>query len=161
MFNINDYPDESEIRDRYALNVDYMPIPDGGDVRVDMPVETVAELDKYIQERIDTATGNAMQEVYTRLFDAVKHLHAKLDDPKAIFRDSLVGNVRELVEILPTMNITDDPDLARIIDSVSSEVANVDAQVLRDDKAQRAETAEKADKILGTMQNAFGNGGAI
>ena len=35
-------------------------------------------------------------------------------DPKKVFRDSLVENARELCELLPKLNMTDDPNLEAI-----------------------------------------------
>jgi hypothetical protein len=67
------------------------------------------------------------------------------------FRDSLVGNVRELVDLLPALNITGDPVLTDITKRMRESLTVYDGDTLRASAAARIETAKAADDILATV----------
>jgi hypothetical protein len=69
------------------------------------------------------------------------------DRAEGIFRDSLVENVRELVAVLPSLNITGDPTLAAVAARMEA-LCRDDADELRDNAAARASVAAEADAIL-------------
>lgn len=76
----------------------------------------------------------------------------RLHDPKAIFRDTLVSNIVDLVNLLPALNVAEDPDLESMRSRVESILAGLKAEDLREDKALRQETAKDAESILRDMQ---------
>jgi hypothetical protein len=81
----------------------------------------------------------------------VRHVSDKLKDGDAIFRDSLIGNVRELVDLLPALNLTGDPALTSAVSEVKNKLADLDPQALRDHEVDRAAAALAADEIARKM----------
>ncbi len=68
------------------------------------------------------------------------------------FRDSLVENVRSLLEIMPRLNITGDAHIERVRQELADKVACHDPETLREDRILRAEVVDAASGILAQME---------
>jgi len=155
MFREDDYPAPHEMESKFKFSVDFSPVPASGDFRLDLPQAQLDAVEASVESRVQVATSEAMREIWGRLYDTVKAMHSRLSDPKAIFRDSLVTNARDLTELLTRLNVTGDPDLERMRVAVRDGLTGLDAQSLRTDTGARAETAQKASEILSAMSAAF------
>lgn len=159
-YNPADFPPASEIRDRFKCDVSYSPLPMDGDIRVNLADDQIAAIESTIKSKIHAATETAVQDAWTRLYDVVERAYARIADPDAVFRDSLIINVRECCDILKRLNVTNDPQLESMRAKVSREIAGIDPDTLRDTdtrigKQYRADVANKADAILKTMSGLF------
>lgn len=155
-YRAEDYPDSSDIRKRFQLQVQYSPVPAQGDIRVDLATDQISLIESTITDRIDLATRTAMQDAWTRLYTCVSHISERLNDPKAVFRDSLIGNAREICDSLRRLNVTNDPDLDTMRARVEQELTSHDPDILRDEPAVRAQTAARADAIMSAMSGLYG-----
>jgi hypothetical protein len=66
------------------------------------------------------------------------------------FRDSVVTNLVKLVDVLPKLNVTADPELERLATEVRASLL-VDPQELRKSESVRNETAKAAIAISARM----------
>jgi hypothetical protein len=66
------------------------------------------------------------------------------------FRDSVVTNLVKLVDVLPKLNVTGDPELERLATQVRASLL-VDPQELRKSELIRSETARAATAICDRM----------
>jgi len=151
MFNADDYPPASEIIDRFNFELDFDSIPNATDFRVDIADDEVKRIRDLMETRGQERLAQAMKEVWLRLYDQVKHIAERLGKPENVFRDTLIGNVTNLVNILPSLNITEDPDLERLRREVERKLAGLDPQELRDDDKKRKAVHKDASAILGAM----------
>ena len=55
----------------------------------------------------------------------------KLANPDAVFRDSLVNNLVELVDLIPARNFTADPELDQLARATRDKLANLDPENLQ------------------------------
>jgi len=156
LFEEEDYPKPSQIIRKYNFSTAVDPLPDASDFRVDLQSEEVKQIQAQIENRLQAATAEAMQDLWQRLFASVSAMVERLSDPNAIFRDSLTGNIEELVSLLPRMNLTDDPNLEAMRRTVEAKLLK-DPQTLREDKEERKQTADEAKAILDAMSAFMGN----
>lgn len=152
MFNAADYPTAADIRRRFGFDVVILPMPEASDFRVDVGDAEADRIRADIQARTNAAIRDAMADVFGRVCEAVGHMAEKLADNRdggkaAIFRDTLVDNVRELVALLPGLNVTADAALTALADRMARELLRFDATALRDDPAARADVAKAAASI--------------
>ncbi len=152
MFAESDYPTPSKIRARYDFAVQVDPVPSSADFRITLQSEELDRIKADIESRVKEIQSKAMHDLWSRLYDAVSHMVERLHDPKAIFRDTLVSNIVDLVNLLPALNVAEDPDLESMRSRVESILAGLKAEDLREDKALRQETAKDAESILRDMQ---------
>jgi hypothetical protein len=158
MFKESDYPPADQIASRYGFSIRYLPIPTSGDFRLDVPGAD------SIRAEIATAESEiaaaASRDAARRLLESVQHMAEKLaayqpggNDGRAqnVFRDSLVENVRDLVEILPGLNLADSPVVTGLRELVAKHLCGNDAKTLREDSAVREKTARAASAIVAKM----------
>lgn len=144
------YPDPVMIRRQFNIGVEYSPLPLSPQ-SLTLKFLGADEFDQ-LRERIG-ATWNAQEnaaigDLYKRLAQAVKHAAETLADPKAIFRDSLVGNIAELAELIPALNFRNDPDLDALAELAAGKLAAIDPETLRTDLKVRGRIAGEAGELL-------------
>lgn len=168
MFNSEDYPhpDEMTLYDRksnpwgrFYFDVVMMPCPDAQDFRVDLADEHAQDIRDDIEARMKDAMSKAMWGPLQRIVNVAEAMVERLGAYKpakpgsgkkseGTFKDSLVENVRELVELLPAFNIAGDKAFADLTKRIKDELCAFDADVLRDDAKVRANTKKAAKEIL-------------
>ena len=116
----------------------------------------VQKIKKEVEKSVNDAFNTAMQNLWERLRDVVARMVDKLSDKDAVFRDSLVENIVELVNILPKLNVTGDPKLTKITKEIEGSLCNVSPKELRDNEVVREKVATKAKSILDAMEGYMG-----
>lgn len=147
MYEPADYPDVGRITERFAMKAVFSPVADADDFRVDIGEEAVAEIKKSISDAAQARLQGATRDCWLRLEEVVKNMAERLEDPKATFRDSLVGNIESLLELLPKLNVANDPALKTTCVETGAWLI-VSPTDLRKNKKLRAFTADKASEIL-------------
>jgi hypothetical protein len=143
--NSKDYP--INVRDRYYIDIKFLPVPMKGDFRVDISDEDRASLDRALVEAENNATKYLISEVLKPLKHAVSKLNTPIGADGSVFRDSLVDNVLEAVERAAELNIASDPTLLAEIVNVRSCIHGVGADALRESDVVRSTTASKLDEV--------------
>jgi hypothetical protein len=149
LYDPADYPSTSDIRTKFHMDMSVYPVP-STDFRVAIGSDELSRIQQDVERRVADAQTKAMQEVWTRLHDRVKHMAEKLADPKAIFRDSLVENAREICALLPRLNFADDPNLEAMRQQVEASLLK-HPEALRTDPDLRRDTAAEAKAIMDKM----------
>ena len=155
MYNAQDYPTVGDMKLKFKIDLAVFPMP-SNDFRVQLSSDELSRIQQDVEVRVKEAQQSAMQEVWQRLFDRVKHMAEKLADPKAIFRDSMVDNAREICELLPRLNFADDPELEQMRMEVEQKLARHHPDSLRNDPVLRRDTAEEARRIMARMGSWMG-----
>lgn len=159
MFNPGDYPSQAELWDMYKVRLDFEPVGDASDFRVDMDQRHVDSIRESIERGVNERIASAMREVWGRLAKTLKHFHDRMADTDATFKKATVDNLREIAEILPKLNVLDDPDLEAIRQDIEQHLVDHDAADLRKDSVKRQEVTTEAKRIMDTMDgfmSAFG-----
>ena len=162
MFSEDDYPTADQIARRFGFDFNVWPMPDAQDFRADLTADQVdairADIERRTREQIGRAVNDAWQRVAERVGAMVERLSAykpasasPTGKAEGQFRDSLVTNIRELVDTLPALNVTDDPKLAEIAQRMKDELCRFEPQDLRDFGDYRDQTLESARDILASV----------
>jgi hypothetical protein len=155
LYNEADYPTRTDVLCKFDIDMAVFPIP-SSDFRVSIADHELTSIQQDVERRVAEAQGKAMQDVWQRLYDRVKHMADKLADPKAIFRDSMIENAREICSILPRLNFMDDPNLESLRQEVELGISNHHPDALRNDPDLRRETADEAKRIADLMRGFMG-----
>ena len=156
MFNIADYPMVGDIARRYGYDVAFSPIPSAQDFRVDLSSAESESIKKDIEERLAATQNIAMKDLWRRLHEVVARAAERLKEKDTVFRDSLIGNIIEVVNLLPALNLTDDPELETLRRKVEATLCQYAPKILREDEKQREEAAKSAEDILKSMAGYMG-----
>ncbi len=149
LYDDGDYPDESDVARKFKMDMAIFPVP-STDFRVAIASDELTRIQQDVEKRIADAQTTAMKEVWDRLYDRVKHMAEKLADPKAIFRDTMVENTKELCALLPRLNFMDDPNLEQLRQQVEASLLK-HPEALRNDPDLRRDTAVEAKAIMDKM----------
>ena len=151
LFDPADYPSSDKIARKFSFEVEVDPLPTGEDFRVDLQAGEVDRIKAAIEDRLKAAERAAMADCFNRLYDVVRKAAEKLTDKTAIFRDSLVTNIQDLVDLLPHLNLTNDPRLEDLRREVADKLLGYEPETLRKNQFARMETAQAANDILAAM----------
>lgn len=156
LFKEADYPDLDHLRNKYKFSIDFLPIPDTQDFRVDLTGVEMDRIKLELETSLKNAEREAMKDLWNRLHGAIKHIINRLSEKDAIFRDSLIGNVIELSDLLPRLNFTDDPDLEAMRQEINQSICTISPESIRNDAKLRQATAHKAADIIKKMEGYMG-----
>jgi len=145
-----DYPSVTEMRRKFSMDLSIYPVPTN-DFRVEIADAELASIHKDIEVRVRNSMQTAMKDVWARLYERVEAMAEKLSDPSAIFRDSLVENARELCDLLPRLNFSDDPDLEAVRLAVQTKLASHHPDALRNNPHLRQSVATEAKDLMAKM----------
>lgn len=167
LFRDEDYPSRRRLASRISTELEFMTMPEEADFRVNLGSEEEARIREIIRQQAEAkiagAIGDLWQRVYAAVADMLERIERYQVDPAtgktlATFRDSAVNNVRELVELLGKLNVTDDPDLESMRRRLRDKVCQHDADALRDDERLRQDAAAECKDILASMAGYIGEG---
>lgn len=152
VYREDDYPDVDELRDKFGFRISIMPVPIASDFRVeDMDSEQIDRVKKDISTEVTLAVTQAERERWERLFSVIQHAVVKLSEQKAIFRDSMIDNIKEACATLPKLALAEDADFDFVLEEAAKKLAVLDPQRLREDIDARADAAKKAHQIAKKM----------
>lgn len=158
-YHDEDYP--TNLLDHYGVRMDVQPIPQGDNLRVAVDKDELRRLQKNIESRVQAKMNGAMMDLWERLRKAVDYAAARLSDPKARIYDTLVTNIKDLVEVLPNLNITGDPELDRMASDVKEQLTSFRPDALRRSAVARAKVAAKAKDALKKIDSCIERGRKI
>ncbi|SIO53873.1 hypothetical protein [Chitinophaga niabensis] len=154
MYKETDYPSVSDLSAKFLLKVVTMPIADVEDFRVKIDPKEEAALKSQIEDSIKERVYHATQNIWERIQKTVNHMYEKLSDQEGKFHNTLVTNIEDLMDLLPRLNFTNDPNITRIIADMKTLI--VDPETLRNDYSTRMHTADGAKAILDKVSDYLG-----
>ena len=129
-----------------------MPLPDAGDFRVDIGNEALAEVKQQYSDFYTKQYNTAMNDVWTRLHKSLTSMSERLDytdkEDKKIFRDTLVTNVTDMIELLRVCNVTGSSQMTAMANNLEEAMSGVTPDALREDDYFRAETKAAVDDAI-------------
>ena len=155
LFNSSDYPTLDQMRSKFAFNFSYAPLPDAGDFRIDIGNEQSQAMKEQYEDYYSKQLQNAMGDVWTRLHDSLSKMSERLDyqgkDDKKTFRDTLVSNVENMIGLLKTCNVTDDPKMEQARVVLDDALRGVTPDALREDDYLRSQTKQSVDEVIKSL----------
>jgi hypothetical protein len=157
LFNPDEYPTTDALTGKFRFMVNYMPLPDAGDWRVSIGNETEQALRSQYEGYYATQLQAAMGDVWRRAHEALTKMSERLDyadeTTRKVFRDSLVSNVTDIIELLGACNVTNDPVMTQAQRDLDDAMRGITPDALRDDPYLRAETRRKVNEVRRVIDN--------
>lgn len=155
LFKEGDYPDPLALASKFGFSLNVRPLPHSNDFRCDIGTEEVAK----IRADIEAQTRDTLQATVKAAFDRILVVATRYADRlegDGVFRDSMVEGARDLVEIMPKLNITNDPELDRLTEVVREKLAAHQPEALRTNMSVRKEAADTAKQVVSDIESIFG-----
>jgi hypothetical protein len=154
MFLPSDYPPKSQVKKLFNIKTDWDSVPDKSHFIVALEEEQRAKIMESIDERILEAQKAARNDLYERLAEKLLHIADKMrtyKEGKSRLHPSTIENLRDLCDIIPNLNITDDPEIEKLRLLALDHVGSMNVDDLKDSAELRQHTAQSADSILEAM----------
>jgi len=122
-----------------------------------LDVETMALMEKQQQENQNVIEKFASHDLWDQIMKPLQHMAQTLtvpigDKSAKDFQSSLVGNVKDIAERIPSLNFRGDNRLEEIREELTKLASGVeDFKDLKKDPVKRSDTAEQAQKIMDKM----------
>lgn len=163
-WSLDDYPSNAQIKACFGVSLTFSPLPqaDNNDFRASMSAEEVEIIRNSVEAQLRQTMENANTEILERLrapliryAERLKIYHRDENGTENHFRDSLVDNIKAIVELAPKLNITDNPTINNLCEMIKRDIAVHDPDSLRHDQALRHESCLRAKEIVEEI-NALG-----
>jgi hypothetical protein len=155
-----EFPTVEALRSKFFWTVDEDVAPDmSGLENISMVGVSKATEENFKQRLIQSherKIGRVTDDVTKRITQVISQVVDHMDqfgrdaNGKLVggFKDSLIGNVRELAGNLKAFNITNDPEVEAVRKLLVSKVCKIDPQTLRGSEPLRKEVKRDAEAIL-------------
>jgi len=150
MYDPKDFLSIDEIMRKFDVRLSVYPLPLADDWRVtdNLDEEEVTRIKQTMTDQFNESVMGTVKELWKRVGKAVGHVAEILSNDKSKIYDSLIGNLIDLVEILPKLNLTDDQNLENARRDIETKLCSVNPDVLRDNKTLRHKTKKIAEEIM-------------
>ncbi|MGF6292450.1 hypothetical protein [Paraburkholderia youngii] len=150
LFNESDYPTLARMSEKFGVKLAVLPFPDASQFGVDLPADVLTDLRSEIDQHVLASISTANNDLVGRLYEAVSKLADKLYGATDV-RLGVTNQVRELCELLPKLNFTNDPKLSHILEQAKTHLAVHTGADLKESSVLRSQVAAKASEIEGLM----------
>ena len=161
-------PTKAELVGRYRLRPEFRPIPDGANFR-GLDSNTIEKLrerhDARLEEAVHIAQKDTLERFAAPLQNFVQRMVAydereirinagdtKGKDKTGCFRDSVVGNIKELHDVLKSFNITGDSRFDELYEDLK-DLVNVKPDALRDNQPVREAMTARAKAVIDNLND--------
>jgi len=153
LYNSANYPDKNELIHKFSWRMNYVPLPDAGDFRIDIGNEAQAQLQESYKSYYTTMFDKAKSDLSDRLIKPLKNMSERLDyaddEDKKIFRDTLVDNVMDILDLVKTFD--HDTKLTATCTQIENALMGITPDALREDSTLRAETKKSIDDAIKSL----------
>jgi hypothetical protein len=155
LFNPNEYPSVASLQSKFGFGYTYIPISEAKDWRIDIEADAKEELARHYESYYHNQLQAAMADVNRRARDVAERMSERLDysdkETKKVFRDSLVNNVLEIVDLMDACNLTGDQTMRDNAQALRDALTGLDADDLREDHKLRRATKKAVDDVIASL----------
>ena len=162
LFVHDDYPTPASVASKFRFEIDYEFLKeDSEDHRIQVSnegLETIKASDRAFYER---RYNSAMNDIWKRTHKALTNMSQKLategEDVRLnkqgsqVFRDSMVENVLDMVDMLSACNVGNDSQMEAMRLQLDESLHGVTADGLRTSASLRAETKTAVDEAIANL----------
>ena len=153
-FDESDYPTAGDMALLFRYKFEIEPVPTTGGLAAlvgRITEQRMTELRSQLNEANNRRMDEAVHDVWRRVMEPVMSLATQLTSNKAAFKAPMLNNVKEIVGLMPTLNITGDPRLMAISRQIDEMLSGIDVESLKSSQVLVNQTATKALGILKTI----------
>lgn len=152
IFHQSLFPTVEELESKYYFDIQRSTVDDPEDPRAGWSKkeqkQMKAVLLKQEKKNIKVATIELISRMEEPLQSLIESMGTYEGGPKGSKSNALINNVRELVAIMPGMNLTDDPELDSIREGLIKTVCQFDSKELKEDQNSRQDMLDAAADSL-------------
>lgn len=147
--NPDEYPTVDKLPDLFSVKVDIKPIPALADFeRLNVPVALARGLGQLHEQAAASCVKNAMNDMRDRMITELDRINTQMtkhaNGEKTRLYDSLITNMRAVVQMTRNMNLTNNPKLTELADRIEMKLLAQPLEVYKNDPTKAAILADDA-----------------
>lgn len=156
LYNDKDYPEPWELERKFYFSANFMPMPDSSNFILEIGEEEKAYLVEQARHTEQQMLQNVTRECYQRIYDSLSGLYERLLASDNRWRESTLESLSGIVEIMPRLNISNDPELTRMTGIIAEKICKHGEVNLKYSPAARHEAVGAATPILDNLRSYLG-----
>lgn len=160
LFDERDFPPPDVLRRKFAFRFDFYSLPKSDDIRIVSGIDSAvaAEIAENARKSEHERIERAMQQAAQRLYKVVKSMHDTMATPigekGAKFNNSKLENILVLADLIPSLNLTNDPKLAKMA-LEAKKIATKSPDELRENPDMRERAAKESGALVKKLGDMF------
>ncbi len=153
LYNEEEFPSFNEFKRKWKIRLDFFPIPEKQHFILDAEKSLIKEMQKSFEASINSKESIAIEETKQRVIESVGKIVERLADKKMHFSrqgKEVMNPIRELVDVLPTLNLFNDENITKMIEDLKTNLYEVTDEDLKQDK-KRKEVLKNTKAMLDRM----------
>jgi hypothetical protein len=157
-------PTVDELTNAYSMTTEFRPVPDSACFH-HLPEAVSRKLTKHLDQRVAAAFEKAQTNTMERLIPPLEHFIERMqkynerekiinngEDPgkHGRFNDTVVGNIKEIFDVLNDFNVVGDERLTELGNQLAS-LANVEPDTLRKNADVRSAAEVRAREVVAAL----------
>lgn len=119
-----------------------------------------AQLKAEVEESTKAENAEQLTAVTRTIVTTIQNFLADVQercagDPKGIQYKTMVDKLQHIVNVLPAYNVTNNPELAKLIETVGEKFANMNKDILKIDQTARQKAIDTANELTKTFASMF------
>jgi hypothetical protein len=159
MWKMSDYPTVHEIRSRFNLRCNILPMPESGDFRLDIGEEQANVLKSKYQSFYESKLKQLANDMTKRVHDSVnnvvdtltRYTDKKRSGEATKLSNSLIDNTLHLVRTMKGFNVYNDPDVESVRLAMEDALRGLTPDNLKASESARLDTINKFKAIKATL----------
>jgi hypothetical protein len=150
--NAGDYPSAEEVKAKFKLTFDFLPIPASNGF-AGLSDNVLHALGKQLKAKQQTAIAVAQGEMWSQVKKTVGHMVDRLAEADGRFRSTTVEDVRDLLTLLPGFDVVGDERVATVVSDIKSMLDGVDSVSIRKSDQVREQVRDQAQAVIDKLNS--------
>jgi hypothetical protein len=151
LYREGDYPSVKELKEKFSMEYPLSNITDPSDFRCEVSEDLKQEIQKNMKTNLDEKYSHSIKKLYERIFTVIKKFNERLQETDAKFHNSLIGNIEDLVSLMPDLNFMNDDKITSLTDQIQNEICQFSVGDLRYNTEARKKAVKASSDIMDTM----------
>ena len=166
LFNEDDYDSVEEVRGSYFVEYSFSAIPDASHFIADIHEDEARRIRERVEKQTTARLQAGVSSLYGRIAEVLETMIGQIDpandgDKAPRIYDSVLKRMRDVIDTIPNLNLTGDPDLTRICQELGQRLDGIDMAQFRpkakeyDPKLRQSVTSDLqgiSQRLAGYMQ---------
>jgi len=151
LYKEGDYPSREELKNKFTMDYPLSNITDPNDFRCEVSEDLKQKIQANMKANLDEKYSHSIKKLYERIFTVIKKFNERLQEEDSKFHTSLVGNIEDLVSLMPDLNFMNDSKITTLTDQIQNEICRFSVGDLRYNAEARKEAVKASSDIMDTM----------
>ena len=155
LFNQTDYPKLEDLKRKFEIRHQYFELRETEDFRLHLSPEAEERLKSEFEKSFNSQLGEALTAVYKRIDAALQQAMKNLTvlPGSGRFRKEWHSNLKDLVDSMGSLNLTDDPKLTELGDQIKKFLEDYPLEDVEEVLPARQEAQRKVQGIMDAFKS--------